>query len=328
MPLHRRTILAGLFGSAAAPWPALAAVNDWPHQRPIVFVVPYPPGGVTDVQARTLAPLLEKSIGQNIVIENRSGAGGSIGVSYAARQPADGYTMVIGTQATHGANAALYKELRYHPIRDFSPVHALFDSIPLLGVHPSRPYKTLKEFVAYAKANPGAIRYGSAGVGSGGHLVGEMFQQSADIQLTHVPYKGVGPTITDLIGGHIDAAFDYPITLLQHVQGGRVRALSFMGSTRLVSLPDVPSIVEDGFPLPAAKTWTVLYMPAGTPAPIVTAMADAVGKAIATPDMRKLIDLWGGELMSLRGAALDKFSQDQYDRWREIVRRSGATLEN
>ncbi|WP_028601461.1 Bug family tripartite tricarboxylate transporter substrate binding protein [Ottowia thiooxydans] len=327
MNIPRRTVLAGIVSSAAAPWPVFSATDNWPRQRPITFIVPYPPGGVTDVQARTLAPLVSKILGQTIVIENRSGAGGSIGVGYAAHQPADGYTMVIGTQATHGANAALYKELRYQAIRDFAPVHGLFDSIPLLGVHPSRPYKNLKEFVAFAKANPGAIRYGSAGVGSGGHLVGEMFQQSAGIQLTHVPYKGVGPTINDLVGGHIDAAFDYPITLLQQVLGGRVRALSFMGSTRLASLPDVPSIVEDGFPLPAAKTWTILYMPSGTPAPIVSAMADAVEKAIASPEMRKLIDRFGGELMSLRGAALDKFSQDQYDRWREIVRRSGATLE-
>ncbi|KAF1044228.1 Bug family tripartite tricarboxylate transporter substrate binding protein [Xylophilus sp.] len=324
---NRRTALASLLAGATAPWPALASTGTWPQQRPIGFIVPYPAGGVTDVQARALAPLLDRIVGQTFVIDNRGGAGGSIGVAYAARQPPDGYTMVIGTQATHGANAALYKDLRYHPIRDFVPVHALFDSIPLLGVHPSRPYRNLREFTAYAKAHPGAIRYGSAGVGSGGHLVGEMFQQSAGIQLTHVPYKGVGPTINDLVGGHIDAAFDYPITLLQQVQAGRVRALSFMGQERLASLPDVPAIVEEGFPLPPAKTWTILYLPAGTPGPIVSALADAVEKAIAMPDMRRLVDRWGGSLMNLRGAELNRFSQDQYDRWRDIVRRSGATLD-
>lgn len=326
MVVDRRNALTTLLGGALVPFIAHAA-EDWPQQKPITLIVPYPPGGVTDVQARTLAPLMAKTLGQTIIVENKPGAGGSLGTAHAAKQPPDGYTLLIGTQSTHGANAALYKELRYDAMKDFVPVHALFDSIPLIGVHPSGPYKTLREFIAYAKAKPGVVTYGSAGPGSGGHLVGEMFQQSTGIKLTHVPYKGVGPMMNDLLAGHIDAAFDYPITLLSQVQGGRIRALSFMSTKRLPTLPDVPAIVEEGLPPPPAKTWTILYMPAGTPASIVNKVADAVAQAIATPDMRKLIDRWGGELMSLRGPELTKFSQDQYNRWREIVQRSGAKID-
>lgn len=328
MRANRRTVLLGLLGSSlGTPLASVAAADPWPRRQPITFIVPYPPGGVTDVQARTLAPLLERILGQTIVVENRSGAGGAIGVGYAARQAPDGYTMLIGTQATHGANAALYKSLNYHAIKDFTPVHGLVDSIPLLAVHPSRPYQTVAAFIAFAKANPGAIRYGSAGVGSGGHLVGEMFQQTTGIRLTHVPYKGVGPAVSDLMGGHIDAAFDYPITLLQHAQAGRVRVLTFMGRERLPALPDVPSIVEAGLEPPAAMTWTVLYMPARTPADIVSKMADAVEKAMAMPEMSGLIDRVGGSLMQVRGQALDRFAQDQFTRWGEIVRTSGATVD-
>lgn len=273
---RRTALLASLCLVASTGWTQSA---PWP-QKPITLVVPYPAGGITDVQARALGASIGASLGQPIVVENRAGAGGSIGTSYVAQQAADGYTLVIGTQSTHAANKALYKDLRYDPLKSFTPVHGFIEISPLLGVNPSRPYQSLEEFIAYAKANPGSIRYGSAGIGSGGHLIGEIFQSVTGVKLTHIPYKGTSQVVTDLIGGHIDAAFDPPMTLLQPMLAGQVRPLAFMGGQRLKALPDVPTVAEAGVPGAQIPTWTAIYAPAGTPAPVVQQLGDAIAKAM------------------------------------------------
>lgn len=328
MKTTRRTVLlASLCLVATTASTAWAQTPSWPH-KPITLVVPYPAGGVTDVQARALGASIGPTLGQPVVIENRAGAGGSIGSSYVAQQAPDGYTLVIGTQSTHAANKALYKDLRYDPLKSFTPIHGFIEISPLLGVHPSRPYQTLEEFIAYAKANPGSIRYGSAGIGSGGHLIGEIFQSVTGVQLTHIPYKGTSQVVTDLIGGHIDAAFDPPMTLLQPMLANQIRPLAFMGNERLKALPNVPTVAEAGVPGAQIPTWTAIYAPAGTPTPVVRQLADAIGKAMQTKALQDMVASYGGVLMQdVQEARLEEFSRAQFDKWHGIAVASGAQLD-
>lgn len=327
--LRNRRVVLGCFagGLAWAGQASLATAAVWP-EKPLVFVVPYPAGGITDIQARTVAKLIGPALGQAIVVDNRSGAGGTVGTTYVARQPPDGYTLMIGTQATHAANSALYKGLRYDVQRDFVPVHGLIETPPLLAVHPSRPYRTAQEFIEHAKAHPGAIRYASAGVGSGGHLIGERFQQVVGVKLTHIPYKGTSQVVGDLIGGHVDAAFDPPITLLASAQTGQTRPLMYLGATRLPSLPAVPTAAESGLPEMQSGTWTAIYMRAATPDEIVSRVANAVAAAMKSAEMQQLIDKFGGRLMhELRGKELQEFQRRELATWRAVVQNSGATSE-
>ncbi|KAF1044227.1 MAG: hypothetical protein GAK38_03656 [Xylophilus sp.] len=262
------------------------------------------------------------------MVDNRPGAGGSIGVGHAARQPPDGQTLLIGKQATHAANTALYRNLRYDPLSDFAPVHGLIETSPVLGVHPGLPARTLKEFVEIAHRQPGAIRYGSAGMGSGGHLVGEQFQQATGVRLTHVPYKGMSQVVADLLGGHVDAAFDPPTTLLQPMLAGQIRPLAYLGQERLATLPDVPTAREAGLPAIEGSTWTVIYTSAGTPPEIVARLADVIAEAMKTPEMRQNTEKFGGRLMQgLRGEPLNAFVRRELVKWQSIVRKSGVTLE-
>lgn len=280
------------------------------------------------MQARALGAIISPKLGQPVVVENRAGAGGSIGSAFVAQQAPDGYTILIGTQSTHAANKALYKDLRYDPLKSFTPLHGFIEISPLLGVHPSRPYQNLTEFIAYAKANPGAIRYGSAGVGSGGHLIGEIFQKVTGVKLTHIPYKGTSQVVTDLIGGHIDAAFDPPMTLLQPMLAGHIRPLAYMGGQRLKALPDVPTVAEAGVPDAQIPTWTAIFAPAGVPEPIVKRLADVIGEAMQTKELQEMVDSYGGVLMQdVRGPSLDTFLNSQFDKWHGIAAAAGVTLD-
>src|SRR6218665_2478320 len=213
--------LAGL-GVVAALAPAEAAGQTWPT-RPFSFVVPFTPGGITDSNSQLLAKILSDKLGQPVVVENRPGAGGSIGVEAAVRQPPDGYTMIYGTSGTQAANLALYKNIRYDPVKDFVPVHALSATPLVLVVHPERPFKTVPALIAYAKAHPGQLNFGSAGAGTGTHLSAELFQATTGIRMTHVPYKGSSPALTDLMAGNLDLMFDYAAVVLPFVQAGKLR---------------------------------------------------------------------------------------------------------
>lgn len=306
---------------------AHAAGDAWPS-KPITFVVPFPPGGITDNTSRMLAKLLGAQLGQPVVVDNKPGAGGSIGVETGSRQPPDGYTIIYGTQGTHGANLALYKNVRYDPIADFVPVHAMSETPLMLVINPGRPYKTVPELIAYAKANPGKVNYGSAGPGTATHLTAELFQTAAGVKMTHVPYRGSTPALTDLMAGSLDVMFDYPAVVLPFIQAQKLKALAVTSKTRLSSLPDVPTVVEVGIPKAESSAWSAVFVPAKTPPEIVKRLGDEIAKAIVNPEMLQATEKFGGvPLTGLRDAKLAAFVKSEMTRWRAVVQQSGATLD-
>ncbi|AVQ85038.1 MULTISPECIES: Bug family tripartite tricarboxylate transporter substrate binding protein [unclassified Variovorax] len=311
----------------SAPGHAASEADGWPS-RPLTFVVPFPPGGITDNTSRLLAQKLGEKLGQPVVVENRPGAGGSIGVDSAARQPADGYTLIYGTQGTHAANLALYKNVRYDPVKDFTAVHGMSESPLILVINPNKPFKTVPELVEYAKKNPGKLNFGSAGAGTATHLTAELFQTTAGIRMTHVPYKGSSPALTDLIAGNLDLAFDYAAVVLPFVQSGKLKALAVTGKSRLSSAPDLPTVGELGYPGAASSAWGAMFVSSKTPAPIVKRLADAMAEAIVNPELLAATEKFGSVPMrGMRGEKLDAFVKSEMTRWRDVVQSSGAKLE-
>lgn len=305
----------------------LAADAPWPD-RPVKLIVPFTPGGVTDNTSRLLAKLLEPHLGQPVIVENRPGAGGSVGVEAAARQAPDGYTMVYGTQGTHAANLALYKKVGYDPVADFVPVAAIAESPLVLVINPSRPFKTLPELIAYAKANPGKLNYGSAGAGTGTHLTAELFQDLTGTKMTHVAYKGSSPALTDLMAGSIDLMFDYPAIVLPLVNGKKLTALAVTAKTRLANAPDVPVVSEFGLTGAESSSWGAVFVPAKTPPAIVKKLADAIEKAMVDPEMVKNNQKYGTIPMSgMRDQKLGDFVKTEMVRWRALVQKTGASLD-
>jgi tripartite-type tricarboxylate transporter receptor subunit TctC len=305
----------------------MAADANWPD-RPIKLIVPFTPGGVTDNTSRLLAKLLEPHLGQPVIVDNRPGAGGSIGVEAAARQAPDGYTMVYGTQGTHAANLALYKNLKYDPVADFVPVAGISESPLVLVINPNQPFKTFPELIAYAKANPGKLNYGSAGPGTGTHLTAELFQDVTGIKMTHVAYKGSNPALTDLVAGRLDLMFDYPVTVLPLASGNRLSALAVTSKTRLSSAPDVRAISEFGLTGAESSSWGAIFMPAKTSPAIVKKMADAIEKAMADPEMVANNQKYGTiPMQGMRDQKLGDFVKTELVRWRDLVQKTGASLD-
>lgn len=323
-----KTVFAGFaiaissFGIGAQP-----AVEAWPA-RPISFVVPFTPGGITDNTARVLAKLLGQKLGQAVIVENRPGGGGSIGVESASRQAPDGYTMIYGTQGTHAANLALYKNIRYDPLKDFVPVHAMSETSLILVINPSQPFKTVPELIAYAKANPGKLNFGSAGSGTGTHLTAELFQMSAGIKLTHVPYKGSTPALTDLVAGHIDMMFDYSAVVMPFIQAGKLKPLAVTGKSRLAIAPEIPTVANLGLANAESTAWSAVFLPAKTPPEIAKKLGDAIAQAIVDPEMLQITTKFGSvPLTDMRDAKLAEFVKKEMVRWRDVVQRSGAQLD-
>jgi len=327
-----KTFLKALVAASSALLLATAVhaageADGWPS-KPLTFVVPFPPGGITDNTSRLLALKLGEKLGQQVVVDNRPGAGGSIGVEYAVRQPADGYTLIYGTQGTHAANLALYKNVRYDPVKDFTPVHGMSESPLILVINPNKPFKTVPELVAYAKQNPGKLNFGSAGAGTATHLTAELFQTTAGIKMTHVPYKGSSPALTDLIAGNLDLAFDYAAVVLPFVQSGKLKALAVTGKSRLGSAPDLPTVAELGYPGAESSAWGAMFVSSKTPAPIVKRLADAMAEVIVNPEVLAATEKFGSVPMrGMRGEKLDAFVKSEMTRWREVVQNSGARLE-
>lgn len=308
--------------------PTLALAQGSYPSRPITWIVPFTPGGVTDTSSRAIAKKMSETLGQSVVVENRPGAGGMVGTEVAARAPADGYTLLYGTQGTMAANLALYRKVRYDPLKDFVPVHAISETSTIMVVNASRPYKTVKEFVAYARQHPEKVNYGSAGAGTGTHLSAELFQASAGVKLTHVPYKGSSPAINDLLAGVVDVMFDYPSVLLPHIQSGRLRALAMTGKERLALLPNVPTIAESGYAMAQASSWSGLLVPAGTPPQVVGSVSQALEKALRDPEVLKVMEPYGSiPLYDLSGPKFGSFMKSEIVKWGDVVKRSGARLD-
>lgn len=295
--------------------------------RPIRMVVPFPAGGPTDIVARPLAQLLGEALGQQMLVDNRGGAGGSIGADAVAKAAPDGYTLLVGTVGTHAINPALYRKLPYDAKADFTPIALIAMAPVALVVHPGAPYNTLAELIAAARREPGTIPFGSAGNGTPGHLTGEMFCKAAGITLKHVPYKGSAPAITDLLGGQIPVMFDPVQSVLQHIRGGKLRALAISSKARAPVLPQVPTLAESGLADFEATAWWALFAPAQLPAPIATRLAGEAGRIIQTAGFRdKLVEI-GVQTGAMSAQAFAEFQRQEMDKWGRAVKDAGVTLD-
>jgi tripartite-type tricarboxylate transporter receptor subunit TctC len=276
-----RRLLLSLPALLAAP--AVRAQSDWPA-RPIRMVVPFPPGGIADVLARPVAARIQAAWGQPVVVENRAGAGGNIGADLVAKSPPDGYTLVVGSLGTLAANAFLYDRMPYDPRTAFAPVALIATTPMVVCVHAGRPWRTLAEFIAAAKATPGRLTAGSAGAGSALHIALALFNRAAGVEVTHVPYRGAAPAVTDLVAGQIDSILDTVANILPQLRAGTVRALATAEGRRLPQIPDVPSAPEAGLPGFDIAGWFGLAAPAGTPPAIVERLAAQVDAAMKEPE--------------------------------------------
>jgi len=287
------TAVAAFFGGVAMP---AAAQSNYPN-KPIRLVVPFAAGGTTDLSARLVAEYAGRELGQTIVVDNKGGAGGSIGMEQVARSAPDGYTIGMATVSTHGSNPAVYPKLGYDPIKDFAPVTNVAAVPSVFAVHPSVPAKNMQEFVALAKANPGKYTFASPGAGSLGHANIENFMMLAKIDLLHVPYKGAGLALNDALAGQVNAITDNLSTTLPHVKAGRLRALALLGAQRSPQLPNVPTYAELGYKDMGDGGWFGIVAPAGTPQPIVDKLNAAIHKAMLNPEFKRKIEESGGTLV-------------------------------
>jgi tripartite-type tricarboxylate transporter receptor subunit TctC len=312
---------------ALVSWLALlapAAAENYPD-RVVRIVNPFPPGGSVDVMARLLAQKLTENIGQQFIVETRAGAGGNVGAESVAKSEPDGYTLLFTAPGPLVVNQTLYsKGLPYDPVRDFAPI-ALFAISPIvLMVNPQIPVTNVQELIAYAKKHPGEINFGSAGNGSTPHLSGELLKAMADINIVHVPYRGTGPAMNDLIGGHIQMFFDLLPASLQQIQSGKVRALANAGAKRPAVLANLPTVAEQGLPGFDASSWEGLVAPVGTPAPVQAKLIAEVRKVLQSPDIAERIAALGSQPGTAFGKDFGTFMQAETTKWAAVIKKSGA----
>jgi tripartite-type tricarboxylate transporter receptor subunit TctC len=317
--MSRLCVLLALFLSSLQ-----VAAQDWPS-RPVRIVVPLGAGGFADVPARLLAPAIARELGGTFFVENKTGAGSTIGAAEVARAASDG-TSFLFTATPHVISAHLYKSLPYDALKDFAPVALVASGPYVLAVHPSLPAKDVKELIAAAKKEPGKIDYASSGNGSAQHLVGAMFAAMAGIALNHVPYKSSSQAIQDVLGGQVKVTFAGVPNVLSQVRAGKLRALGVTGAKRWSDMPDVPTIAEAGVPGYEASLWLCMLAPAGTPETIVNRLAGAIGKGLSDPDTVQKLHVAGIAPTYLAPRELGPFLRAEYDKWGKLVRDTGATV--
>jgi tripartite-type tricarboxylate transporter receptor subunit TctC len=306
---------------------ATAAIAQPYPSRPVKLIVPFPPGGNTDIVGRLVAQKLSDAFGQQVYVEYRGGAGGTIGAEAAAKSPADGYTLFFSTTGTFASAPSMQPALRYDPIKDFAPITTLANAPVVIIVAATAPPRTLRELIDLAKAQPGALKFGSAGTGHFVHVAGEMFKDAARVDLLHVPYKGIGPALIDLLAGRIDVMFDAFAAYEPHLQSGKLRALAVANPSRLARLPDVPTTAEAGLPGYALASWFGLAAPAGTPAQAIERVNDQALKAIAAPDVREQMGKLGLEPGGSTPQQYATMIGEELARWRAVVKAAGIRLE-
>lgn len=322
MTATRRALLAATLAT-----PALAqAQAPWAPTRPIRFVVPFPAGGATDVVARVLAERLQETLGQPVVVENRTGAGGNIGVENVVRSAPDGTTLLMGTTGTLTVNPHLYSTLGFDPLRDLAPVSMAFTTDHVLVVNPAVPARTALEFLALVRARPGALSYGSAGSGSSTHTVPELFRLAARVDIAHVPYRGSAPALNDLVAGNVQVMLDQIPSAIGQIQGGRVRALAVTGARRSPLLPEVPTLAEIGLPEAQATSWGAVMAPGGTPAPIVLRLSAAIRDALAQASVRERLAAAGADGVASTPEELATFLREETAKWARVVREARITV--
>ncbi|MBP7351657.1 Bug family tripartite tricarboxylate transporter substrate binding protein [Comamonas sp. UBA7528] len=302
-----------------------AAQGAFPS-KPINIIVPFSAGGTTDILARIVGQYLGEELGQPVIIDNRPGAGGNIGGMAAARASADGYTLFMGTVGTHAINQSLYSKMPFDPIKDFAPLSRVATVPNLLVANPAQPFKNVKELIAYAKANPGKVNFGSSGSGSSVHLSGELFKSMTKVDMVHVPYKGSAPAMTDLLGNQISVMFDNMPSAIQHVRSGKLRPIAVTTAKRSRELPDVPTIAEAGVPGYEATSWFGLWAPVKTPADVQQKLHAALVKVLKNPAVVKKIEDQGGDVVIDTQAQFDAYIKSEAAKWGKVVKESGAQV--
>jgi tripartite-type tricarboxylate transporter receptor subunit TctC len=310
---------------ALLPLPALAQA-PWPA-RPVRLVVAFPPGGLSDVAGRMMAQRLQEELGQPVVVDNRAGAGGTLGTGQAVRAAPDGYTLALAAPSTHIAGPLLFPNPGYDGVSDVAPIGALAVIASICVVHPSVPATSVAELVALAKARPGQVNFGSAGSGGSVHLAGELFKMRADVDIVHVPYRGGAAMLTDLLAGRVQLAFDNLPQILPHVRSGAVRALAVTSSTRSRFAPELPTMVEAGVPGFDITSWFGLTAPQGTPEPIIARCNAILRAATRDPALLQALEAQGAEPLSMTPAEFGAFLRSERDRYGEIIRVSGARVD-
>ncbi len=320
--MNRRTLLAA---TAAFATPALAQA-PWPS-RPIRLIVPFPPGAANDTLGRAMAEQLAPRLGQPVVVENRAGAGGTIGSEAVARSAPDGYTLLLGHIGTMAVNVAMYPRLTYNPVTDFAPVAMIATTPNVLVVNPRQPYQDIKGFFDYAKANPGRLRYGTAGNGSAGHTVMLAFLHATKLELEHVPYRGLGPALNDLVAGHVDVTWGGAPTVMPLVRQNLLRALAVSSPQRVPSLPDLPTAAETVAPGFDAVPWYGIAAPAGTPAAIIARLNSEINASLATTAVAERLRQDGAEPSPTTPEAFGQLVRAEVARWSELIRAAGVTAD-
>lgn len=326
LTIRRKCItLALVLLSGLSAWPWLAWGQSYPS-KPITLIIPFPPGGPTDVTGRVLAEKLSLALKQQVVVDNRAGASGNVGAVAAARAAPDGYTLFFATGGTHGINPSLYRNAGFDPIRDFAPVAWITVSPNIIVVHPSFPATTVKELIDLAKANPDKYSSAAPGQGSTPHMAGELFKRAAGIAIVHVPYKGSGPALNDVIGGHIPIMFDGIPSAMPHIRAGRLRALGVTSLQRVPTAPDIPTVAETlpGF---EANGWFALFAPAGTPTEIVNKLNAEVNRILDQPDVKQRYAGLGAITVGGPPEKLRDQVKAEVERWGELIRATQMKVE-
>jgi tripartite-type tricarboxylate transporter receptor subunit TctC len=303
-----------------------ALAQGWPSST-VTVVVPWPPGGPTDIGARPLSKGLTEALGQSFVIDNRAGGGGNIGTAAVTRAKPDGNTLLITSSAPIVINPSLYKNMSFDPLKDLAPVTNVLRAPLVLVVHPSVPAKNLKELMAYIQSKKGQFSYGSSGNGTPQHLTTELFSSVTKLEMTHVPYKGSAPAIADLLGGHIPVMFDSTIAIMPHIKSGKVRAIALTGAKRSPVLPDVPTFAESGLPQIESYAWYGMFAPAKTPKDVIAKINAEAIKVMKGPEFQKVLAETGSDFVGDTPENFSKFVVAEHERWGKVVKQSGATVD-
>lgn len=298
----------------------------WPN-KPITLVVPTPPGGTTDFSARLVADSMSKTLGVPVLVDNKPGGSGNIGNQFVARSKPDGYTLLVSFSGYHVGNPHLFKQAGWDPIRDFAPVGMMTVAPQVITINPKLPINNVKELIAYAKKNPGKLNYASSGSGSIQHIAGELFKQQTGTFITHIPYRGSGPAVQDLMGGQVDMFITTPAGVVSQIQAGRLRGLAVTGKKRLAALPQMPTTDEAGLPNYEVDSWFAMYAPAGTNPEIIQKLNQALGAALSTPEAQTKAENAGTTIKTMTPAELGDYTRKELDRWGKVIQTSKMTAD-
>jgi tripartite-type tricarboxylate transporter receptor subunit TctC len=325
--MMNKNICLYLLAAAVSAIPAVSALAQAFPNKPMRLILPYPPGGGSDTIARPFARKMAENTGQQVVVDNRGGAGGNIGMETAARSAPDGYTFVMGLTAQLAVNPGLYPKLPYDPIRDFEPVTLLANGAYLLVAHPSLPASTMKDVIAISKKRPNEILYASSGNGSGAHLASELLNTMTGIKLKHVPYKGGGPALVDTISGQTQLLFATPIASAGHIEAGRLRAIAVSTTKRVSSMPNVPTVAESGVPGYDSGVWYGMLAPKGTPREIVARLNEEFRKVLADPGIRSFLTKSGVDPEGGTPDELGKYMRSELAKWTQVIKTANITVD-